>query len=140
MTFVVMVTGSREYAEEQTIDTTFASIERKHGVGVLIHGAARGADRLTAAVAGRRGWELEAHPVTDWKRPDGTTDRAAGHRRNARMIAREPDGVLAFFQPGERNAGTRGATMLAVKKNIPVVCFWGTERVTWERILELLPS
>lgn len=56
------------------------------------------------------------------------------------MIAREPDGVLAFFQPGERNAGTRGATMLAVKKNIPVVCFWGAEQVTWEQVQERLLS
>lgn len=138
--FVVMVTGSRKYAEEATVDDALRRVERKHGAGLLIHGAAKGADQLCARVAARRGWQLEPHPVTDWDRPDGSLDRAAGHRRNARMIAREPNGVLAFFQPGERNAGTRGATMLAVKKNIPVVCFWGTEQVTWEQVQERLPS
>ena len=64
--------------------------------------------------------------------PDGV-DGEDGH--TLRQLA-----VQAFFQPGERNSGTRGATMLAVKKNIPVVCFWGTEQVTWEQAQERLIS
>jgi len=138
----LMVTGSRTYDNAVHIADIFGKVERKHGVGnlTLIHGAARGADTLCAREALTRGWSVEAHPA-DWDRkPDGSINRAAGHHRNSRMIGRQPDAVLAFFQPGERNAGTRGAMLLAVRKNIPIVCFWGTEKCTPDQIVDYLEA
>lgn len=138
----LMITGSRKYNDPTHIADIFGRVERKHGAEniILIHGAAAGADTLCAREATKRGWKIEAHPVNWDRKPDGTINRAAGHQRNARMIAREPDAILAFFQPGDRNAGTRGAMMLAVNKNIPIICFWGTEQCNPEEIAEYLDS
>lgn len=137
--FKVMVTGSRAYDDDATILAAFTRIADKHGKCILIHGAARGADTLAARAAAQLGWDIEPHPVTNWRNPDGSTNRAAGHQRNARMLDRGPDGVIAFFQPGEKNAGTRGAAQNAQKRGIQLVCFYGAERKPFGDIASLLP-
>lgn len=137
--FKVMVTGSRAYDDYATILAAFTRIADKHGKCILIHGAARGADTLAARAATQLGWDIEPHPVTNWRNPDGSTNRAAGHQRNARMLDRGPDGVIAFFQPGEKNAGTRGAAQNAQKRGIQLVCFYGAERKLFGDITALLP-
>lgn len=139
MTFKVMVTGSRAYNDYATILAAFTRISEKHGKCILIHGAARGADTLAARAAAQLGWDIEPHPVTNWKNPDGSTNRAAGHQRNARMLDRGPDGVIAFFQPGEKNAGTRGAATGAQKRGIQLVCFYGVQRLTLGEVVAQLP-
>lgn len=139
MMFKVMVTGSRAYTDYNTILAAFTRITDKHGKCLLIHGAARGADTLAARAAAQLGWDIEPHPVTNWRNADGSVNRAAGHQRNARMLDREPDGVIAFFQPGEKNAGTRGAATNAQKRGIQLVCFYGAERKSLEDIVKLLP-
>ena len=138
----LMITGSRVYRNAAHIADIFGKVERKHGAEniILIQGAAKGADTLCAREAVKRGWKIESHPVNWDKKPDGSINRAAGHERNARMIAREPDAVLAFFQPGDRNAGTQGAMLLAVRKNIPIICFWDTEQCTPDQIIEHLAN
>jgi len=61
----------------------------------IIHGAASGADELAGAWAHDSGIDVIAFPITDeeWAR----WGRAAGPKRNARMLLQgEPDLVIAF--------------------------------------------
>lgn len=72
---------------------------------VIIHGAAKGADRHAAVWA--RDWGVDQLPFpAEWYR-DGKLDRSAGPRRNQRMLDEgKPDLVIAF--PG----GTGTADMV----------------------------
>jgi YspA, cpYpsA-related SLOG family len=96
----VLVTGSRTWADPDAVWRALDEvIERFPGrLVVLVHGdAARGADRHAAAWAARREREgqavtVESHPA-DWAR-DG---RAAGFRRNLRMVAAGADLCLTFI-------------------------------------------
>ncbi len=85
-----LVTGSRTWHDIPAIERALAVILDRHPEGVLlVHGACpRGADAIAAAYAARTpGYQIEAHPA-DWHRHG----RAAGHRRNAEMIALGADG------------------------------------------------
>lgn len=75
---------------------------------VIIHGDADGADTLAGMWARDSGITEEAHPITDeeWAR----WGRAAGPKRNARMLLQgEPDLVIAF----EGGKGTQNMVRLA---------------------------
>ena len=80
-----------------------------------VHGACpRGADAIAAAYAARTpGYQVEAHPA-DWHRYGG----AAGHRRNAEMIALGADGCAAFIRGG--SPGSTSAVRLARASGIPI--------------------
>lgn len=92
----LLVCGGCDYADAAAVGAALDRVHRARGVAVLIHGAARGADSLAADWARRRGIPAEAYPA-DW----GTHGKAAGPKRNARMLAEgRPDGVVAF--PGGR--------------------------------------
>ena len=83
--FRLLVTGSRTWHDIAAIERALAVILDRHPEGVLlVHGACpRGANAIAAAYAARTpGYQIEAHSA-DWHR----YGRAAGHRRNAEMIA-----------------------------------------------------
>jgi hypothetical protein len=93
-----LVTGSRTWHDIAAIEQALAVILDRDPEGVLlVHGACpRGADAIAAAYAARTsGYQIEAHPA-DWLR----YGRAAGHRRNAEMIALGADGCAAFIRGG----------------------------------------
>lgn len=72
----------------------------------IIHGdAPEGADALIAVIADSLGLPVIAVPAR-WRKADGSTDRSAGHRRNAAMLDMNPDLVIAFWD-GE-SPGTDG--------------------------------
>jgi hypothetical protein len=107
--FRLLVTGSRTWTDIAAIERALALILARHPEGVLlVHGACpRGADAIVAAYAARTpGYQVEAHPA-DWRR----CGRAAGHRRNAEMIALGADGCAAFIRGG--SAGSTSAVRLA---------------------------
>lgn len=54
---------------------------------VVVCGKAQGVDTWGEEWARARGVHVDPHPVLDWTKSDGRTDYAAGHRRNARMVA-----------------------------------------------------
>lgn len=88
----------RERAERERfiLRETLDTLLLDRGIGVIIHGAARGADTLAGLWARRNLVAVLPFPA-DWKR-DG---KAAGPLRNARMLAEgNPDLVVAF--PGGR--------------------------------------
>lgn len=111
----------REAEAEQERDTLIRALNAfhaRHGIRVLIHGAAAGADTLadrwakTAKTPGGARLYIARFPA-DWKRLGGR----AGPVRNARMLQEgRPDAVLSF--PGGR--GTEGMIRLAMKAGVPV--------------------
>jgi hypothetical protein len=112
--FRVLVTGSRDWTDSATIEAalTVAAAHAPAGrVLVLVHGDARGADRIAAHHAARTGWRVEAHPAR-WDR-DG---RAAGYRRNAAMVAAGADLCLAFIR--DHSAGATQCADLADRAGI----------------------
>ena len=87
-------------------------LHREHGFTLLIHGDARGADRLSGEWATDRGIEVFACPA-DWKRHG----RGAGPIRNRQMLDHKPDLLVAF--PGGR--GTADMVAVATKAGLRVV-------------------
>jgi hypothetical protein len=102
----VLVCGGRRFDDVSQLTRTLNAGHTRSPIGVLIHGGARGADRLAGAWAEARGIPVEVFPVLpdDWER----LGLRAGPLRNARMLDEgRPDIVVAF--PG--GAGT--ADMIA---------------------------
>ena len=106
---IVAVTGGRDFTDIERVRRALSALEPRPTL--LIHGAALGADSLAAQVAAELGIPIEAHPA-DWE----THKRAAGPIRNAEMVARRPDLLLAF--PGGK--GTANMTRQAIAAGIPV--------------------
>lgn len=113
----VLVCGGREYDD---VDAVFRILDHYHAASQfteVIHGNSRGADKAAGFWARERGVSETSCPA-DWKRqPDGSYDKAAGFKRNADMVAMNPDLVVAF--PG--NNGTNNTISLAHKAGIKVV-------------------
>lgn len=98
----VLVTGGRGYDDAVAVWEALDALHRAEGIALVIHGAAKGADRLGALWAKGRGVPDDPHPAA-WRRPDGTTDKGAGLRRNLEMLDLAPDAVVAF--PGGTGTG-----------------------------------
>lgn len=104
--FVVLLSGSRTWLDAARARAELVALIQDCGVDarrprVLVHGAARGADRLAAAEAlALGGWRTLAMPVTpeQWR----TQGRAAGVLRNGQMLeVARPDAVLVLRADGE---------------------------------------
>jgi len=115
----VVVSGSREFTDEQVIRTVLRKVwmsaaEKFPGREVvLVHGAARGADQVAARVWGGAGLPLEAHPAR-WK----AEGKGAGFKRNIRMLEAGADLVVAFHV--DRSPGTEHTVREAAKRGVPV--------------------
>jgi hypothetical protein len=121
MAYRILVTGSRDWDDEQAIRDAIADVAMMQGDDfILVHGAARGADSLAAQVVD--GWggkaRTEAHPA-DWH----GEGRAAGILRNQRMVDLGADICLAF--PKGESRGTRDCIRRAEKAGIPVRIYEG---------------
>lgn len=120
----VLVCGSREWTDMETIRSALAtlppgSVVVNGGQGYFHKRTGRwvGADRISTVVGMRLGLGTIEVPA-NW-RAEG---KAAGMKRNARMLAEHPDieAVWAFRLPG-RSPGTDGMMRLALERRIPVV-------------------
>jgi hypothetical protein len=110
---LVLVCGSRGWADRTAIERR---LRRLAPGTVVLHGGARGADRLAGTVATELGLQVEVMPA-QWDR----YRRAAGPRRNLAMLARRPDLVIAFVTPSlAASAGTRHTVTAARARGIPV--------------------
>lgn len=107
----VLVCGSRTWTNPALIYTYLENI----GATLIIHGNARGADRLAGQSASQLNIPVEVYPA-DWDR----YGKRAGFVRNREMlIIGKPDLVLAFWD-GESN-GTRNMIELAEGAKIPTL-------------------
>jgi hypothetical protein len=118
----VLVTGTREWTDSAPLER---ELSRLAPGSVVIHGDARGVDRLAGQVAEALGLEVIACPA-EW----GKYGKGAGLVRNRAMLREHaPDLVLAFHPALEQAKGTRHMVELARKAGVPVRVVTGTEEV-----------
>jgi len=108
---IILVCGSRTWTDRQLIAAELMEIRSKKGLHLVIHGAARGADRLAGIVAKELGVPVREYPA-NWD----AYGRAAGFIRNEAMVDSKPDLVLAFWDG--RSKGTKHTVEYAQKKGI----------------------
>jgi len=106
----VIVCGGRDYADVETLGRRLGAFHARHGITTILHGDARGADRLAARWATEHGVEALAFPA-DWRR-----GRSAGPLRNTAMLMQRPDAIIAF--PG--GAGTADMIRKARVAGVPI--------------------
>lgn len=106
----ILVCGGRDYADRDFLFQYLDELRAEKPIRQLIHGAARGADRLAAQWAKSRGVPTRAFPA-DWNR----YGKSAGYRRNEQMLRDgKPDLVIGF--PG----GKGTAMMLDIARKAGV--------------------
>jgi len=108
----VLVFGSREWVWDGIIYRILSKLAKLDRI-TLVHGGARGADRIADRIGKELGFEVREYPITktDWDR----LGKKAGPRRNAVMLLEEhpdKDGVcidkgFGFSTSGLVNRGTR---------------------------------
>lgn len=116
----VLLTGGRRRQDYRLIWDTLSVLLDKYGPFVLVHGACSvGADYWAHL------WAL-AHPdctevqyPAQWRNERGEIDRSAGFRRNAEMVSKGADLVLAFPHPA--GSGTQHTMKLAREAGIKVL-------------------
>ena len=108
----VLVTGSRDWTFPEVIHGVLDYLPVTH----IVHGYARGADRIARDWAFARGIPASGHPA-DWAH-DGL---AAGPRRNQRMLDLHPDIDLVLAFPLDWSIGTRDMIRRARRKGVPVL-------------------
>jgi len=115
----VLCCGDREWKDRDKIAKELAKLPL--GTTTIIHGVARGADKLSEDVGEHEcaGWnfEYERYPA-DWD----TYGKAAGPIRNRRMLTEgKPDLVLAFHSNLDKSKGTKDMVMIANKAGVKVI-------------------
>lgn len=118
----IIVCGSRDFDDRTVIRAFMQQLTVRRRIWpderiVIVHGAARGADRIAAEEAETCGFEVEAHPV-DWRvKPDtpkwairrrqngSPYDARAGLLRNEHMLSLGCTRVAAFWDLKSRGTG-----------------------------------
>lgn len=117
----ILACGSRTWSNWIFIQRVLAEYPAD---SLLIHGAARGADQLSATAALNLGMRIQAFPA-DWSR-----GRSAGFVRNLQMLDEKPDVVLAFWDGS--SAGTSHTIRNAQKRGLAVRIFLPTGEIDVE--------
>jgi len=108
----VLVCGGREFKNRSFLFAVLDKFHRNTPFDCVIHGAARGADRLAGEWAKQRSVQVVVFPA-DWKRHGNS----AGPLRNLQMLKHgKPDCVIAF----EGGAGTADMIAKAKRAGVPV--------------------
>jgi YspA, cpYpsA-related SLOG family len=110
----ILITGSRTWTGIQPIRAELARCRATWPGAILVHGDARGADRIASAIW--RLWRLpvEAHPA-NWQ----LHGRRAGYIRNAEMVAAGADLCLAFIR--NHSPGATACADLAERAGIRTI-------------------
>lgn len=112
----ILVCGDRNWTDRDAIRTELELLHDERGLSAVIHGAARGADRLAGEWA-RDHDVIEVASPADW----ANLGRRAGMVRNASMLAQEkPDAVLAFHDNIGASRGTKNMADRAIRAGFPV--------------------
>lgn len=113
----VLVCGSRHWIDLAAIRQALGAIKANEGIEVVIHGDARGADRLAGIAAAELGIPVLAFPA-NW----AEHGRAAGAIRNQQMLTEgRPTLVLAF--PTPESVGTWDMVGRARGANVRVIVY-----------------
>lgn len=107
----IIVTGSREWKDPNAARKAIADRLFDCDVeSIIVHGAARGADRFAHQEAEKLGLLVEPHPA-DWSK-----GKSAGFQRNEEMARLGADLCIAFWN-GKSN-GTKHMLSMAEKYGI----------------------
>lgn len=107
----VLVCGGRDFEDEELLGRVLSRLDLKSS-DTIIHGMARGADRMGGEYA-----RTHSIPVLEFPALWNTYGRRAGAIRNAQMLIEgQPNVVVAF--PGGR--GTQNMINQARKVGVPV--------------------
>jgi len=114
----ILVCGSRDYDDEETM---FKLLDRKlvhYENFIIIHGGATGADSLATKYCKINKIWTESFPVTSeqWSR----LGKAAGPLRNSEMLSRNPVAVFAFSSQETFTPGTYDTVVKAMKMGIRI--------------------
>lgn len=126
----LLITGSREWTDWETIRDAFAELHHHFGTRVvLVSGHClprrefwdgdrplKSADAICEYWALLYGWEVERHPA-EWNR----YGKGAGRRRNAQMVALGAHRCLAFILDG--SSGSTDCAAKAEMAKIPVTYY-----------------
>lgn len=121
----IIICGSRtiNINHKTKVYAVLDRLHAEHEFTEVIVGRAKGADTIGEMWARERGIEVKPFPA-QWKKPDGTTNRAAGYQRNSVMIAQEPELVIALIdKPLAESRGTNDTINKAKAKGIPTRVF-----------------
>jgi hypothetical protein len=111
----VLVCGGRNFADAKYIAAKLDALDAFYNITEVIHGDARGADRMAAHWGFLRETKVRAFPA-DWEK----YPKAAGPIRNEQMLREgKPEMVIAFS--GGR--GTAHMIRIAKKAGIGVIQF-----------------
>lgn len=105
----VLVCGSRDWTDHHAILNALI----RHAPLKIMHGAARGADRIAADLAELHDIEAQAF-LADWEH----YGKRAGILRNLQMLNAQPNLVIAFQCNG--SCGTQHTIDEAQRRGIPV--------------------
>lgn len=116
----VIVCGSRSWGDRQLIQDTLADVADELGTCdlTIVHGAAKGADRIAADEAGKHGFLVEAWPYRQFIRPPVVSAKQAPLTRNEHMAKLGADLCVAFWDG--RSTGTAHMMSTAERHRIPV--------------------
>src|SRR6478735_8400255 len=97
----VLVTGSRDWEDEDVIREMLQSVDTNPWNMVLVSGnCPTGADKIAERIAEEElGWMIERHPA-DWAK----YGKRAGFVRNAHMVSLGADVCLAFIKNESKGA------------------------------------
>lgn len=87
----VLVCGGRDFDDYKFLSDKLSALHNKYEIKILIHGNAKGADKLAGKWAEGNG--IHTASITALWNSYG---KGAGYRRNATMLLLEPDVVVAF--------------------------------------------
>src|SRR5690606_12756291 len=102
----VLVCGGRDFNRKRELFSLLSMIHTHYfSITMIVEGEASGADTIAKEWAEYNGIAVDAHPA-DWKNIDvpsavvkqgkyGPYNAAAGHQRNAKMLAANPDICIA---------------------------------------------
>ena len=123
----VIVTGSRDWGDRLIIEERLSYLP---GTTTIVHGAARGVDRMAEQEAQKHGFLIERHPA-EWHihgelnglvpckcPPEKKVCKLAGFRRNEEMAFLGADLCLAFWDGSSK--GTLDMMERAAKYGIPI--------------------
>jgi hypothetical protein len=115
----ILITGSRDWKDKAVIRHAIFSTWQKAGSPkntVVIVGRAHGADTIAETCSEAFGFTIEPYEA-DWRKEG----RAAGPKRNQRMVDSGADICLAF--PHDGSKGTADCMKRAEKAKIPVAIY-----------------
>ena len=108
----LLICGDREWNREAPIRKVLEQYDPK--TTEVIHGDARGADRMAGRIADEMGFK-----VTDFPAKWTEFGRAAGFIRNRQMLKEGPDRVIAFHENIAESKGTKDMLKISEEVGVP---------------------